>query len=151
MSTGIPGMDKRRDGMPIGEPEEAGLLVTRWRFLSYLSGLLTAGIAAALALPLIRFYVGNAFRAKQARWLKLGPTSDVQPGQPRLFRISYADQDGWRQTIARQDVYAVTEHARLLSLSEATLRELTKSDPAIAATLLLNISKMLCLRLLRAH
>ena len=49
-----------------------------------------------------------------------------------------------------RDVYAVTERARLLSLSEATLRQLTKSDPAIAATLLLNISKMLCLRLLRA-
>jgi menaquinol-cytochrome c reductase iron-sulfur subunit len=108
MGAKVPGMDNRSDGTPIGEPEEAGLLVTRRRFLGYLSGLLTAAIAAALALPLIRFYVGNAFRSKQARWLKLGPTSEVRPGEPRLFRISYADQDGWRETIARQDVYAVT-------------------------------------------
>jgi hypothetical protein len=38
---------------------------------------------------------------------------------------------------------------RVLSLSEATLRQLITSDPAIAAHLLLNISKMLCLRLLK--
>ena len=48
-----------------------------------------------------------------------------------------------------RDVYAVTDRVRLLSLSEATLRQLIKSDPTIAANLLLNISKMLCLRLLK--
>ncbi len=46
------------------------------------------------------------------------------------------------------DVYAATD-ARILSLSEGTIRKLTESDPAIAAQLLLNISKILCLRLLR--
>lgn len=48
-----------------------------------------------------------------------------------------------------QDVYAATDGVRLLSLSEATLRQLIKSDPAIAANLMLNISKMLCRRLLK--
>jgi len=48
-----------------------------------------------------------------------------------------------------KDVYAVTDDVRVLSLSEATLRQLITSDPAIAANLLLNISKMLCLRLLK--
>ena len=50
-----------------------------------------------------------------------------------------------------RDVYAATDGVRVLSLSEATLRQLIKSDPAIAAHLLLNISKMLCLRLLKQH
>ncbi len=50
-----------------------------------------------------------------------------------------------------QDVYAATDGVRLLSLSEATLRQLIKTDPAIAATLMLNISKMLCMRLLKHH
>lgn len=39
--------------------------------------------------------------------------------------------DGRRGHLRRrrsQDVYAVTEHARLLSLSDATLRDLTKSE-----------------------
>jgi CRP-like cAMP-binding protein len=48
-----------------------------------------------------------------------------------------------------RDVYAVTDGVRILSLSEANLRQLIKSDPDIAAHLLLNISKMLCLRILR--
>ncbi len=48
-----------------------------------------------------------------------------------------------------KDVYAATDGVCMRSLSEATLRQLIKSDPAIAAHLLLNISKMLCLRLLK--
>lgn len=48
-----------------------------------------------------------------------------------------------------RDVYAATDGVRILSLSEAQLRKMIKSDPAIAAQLLLNISKMLCRRVLR--
>lgn len=47
------------------------------------------------------------------------------------------------------DVYAATDDARILSLSEAQLRTMIKSDPAVAAKLLLNISKMLCHRILK--
>jgi hypothetical protein len=47
------------------------------------------------------------------------------------------------------DVYAATDDVRILSLSEAQLKKMTKSDPEIAARLLLNISKMLCLRILK--
>src|SRR5262245_1136904 len=47
------------------------------------------------------------------------------------------------------DVYAATDGVRVLSLSEGTIRKLIESDPAIAAQLLLNISKILCLRLLQ--
>ncbi len=48
------------------------------------------------------------------------------------------------------DVYAVTDNVRVLSLSETTLRKMIENDAEVAATLLLNISKMLCLRLLKA-
>lgn len=47
------------------------------------------------------------------------------------------------------DVYAVTDGARVLSLSESNLRDLIETDAPIAAQLLLNISKMLCMRLLK--
>lgn len=47
-----------------------------------------------------------------------------------------------------RDVYAATD-ARILSLSEAQLRTLIKSDPGIAAQLLLNIAKMLCVRIVK--
>jgi len=45
------------------------------------------------------------------------------------------------------DVYAATD-GRILSLSESTLRKTIDSDPAVAAHLLLNIAKMLCMRIL---
>jgi len=48
------------------------------------------------------------------------------------------------------DVYAVTDGVRILSLSESTLRKMIENDPASTAHLLLNISKMLCLRLLKS-
>ena len=48
------------------------------------------------------------------------------------------------------DVDAATD-ARVLSLSEGSLRKLVAEEPAIAAKLLLNVSKMLCSRLIRAE
>ncbi len=45
------------------------------------------------------------------------------------------------------DVYAVTNDTRLLSLSETIVRKHIEDDPEIAAKLLLNISKMLCQKL----
>ena len=46
------------------------------------------------------------------------------------------------------DVYAAND-ARILSLSEGTLRKSISKDPSVAATLMLNISKILCKRLLK--
>ncbi len=48
------------------------------------------------------------------------------------------------------DVYAVTDGTRILSLSEGTLRELIAEDPEAAAQILLNVAKILCLRVLRS-
>lgn len=45
------------------------------------------------------------------------------------------------------DVYAATDAVRVLSLSESTLRKMVHQDPGIAAKLLFNISKMLCVRI----
>ena len=49
------------------------------------------------------------------------------------------------------DVFAATDGARVLSLSEGTLRKMIADDPVVAAKLLFNISRMLCLRLLRSN
>ena len=48
------------------------------------------------------------------------------------------------------DVYAATDDTRILSLSENTIRNMIASDPEFAAQLLLNISKILCMRLLKS-
>ena len=82
--------------------------MSRRRFLSYATGVLSAIIAAALGIPLARFYVGNALSRKQERWLKLGDISHLTLGQPQFFHSSYIDLDGWRQMTRQQTVYVVT-------------------------------------------
>ena len=49
------------------------------------------------------------------------------------------------------DVAAVTDDVRLLSLSEGTLRKMIHEDPVVAAKFLLNLSRMLCHRLLLSN
>lgn len=49
------------------------------------------------------------------------------------------------------DVYAATDSTRVLSLSEGTLRKMIAEDSVIAAKLLLNVSKMLCARLIKSN
>ncbi len=49
------------------------------------------------------------------------------------------------------DVVAATDQARILSLSEGALRKMIAEDATVAAKLLLNVSKMLCVRLIKAN
>lgn len=49
-----------------------------------------------------------------------------------------------------KDVFAATDNTRVLSLSETMLHQLIRTDPAIAAKLLINIAKMLCVRILKS-
>ena len=97
---------------PVEKVEADPALMSRRRFLSFASGVLSAVIAAGLGLPLVRFYVGNVFKPKKERWLKLGSVSAVEVGQPHLFHSSYIDLDGWRQTTRRQAVYALTSDGK---------------------------------------
>jgi hypothetical protein len=48
------------------------------------------------------------------------------------------------------DVYAASESVRVLSLSESTIRKMVTVDPGVAAKLLFNVSKMLCVRIVKA-
>jgi hypothetical protein len=49
------------------------------------------------------------------------------------------------------DVDAAADDTRILSLSEGALRNMIAEDATVAAKLLLNVSKMLCVRLIKAN
>lgn len=80
-------------------------------------------------------------------------TLEVREGEEVFAVLSPGDVFGEMAFLLERprtrDVYAATDGVRILSLSEAQLRKMIKSDPAIAARLLLNVSKMLCLRVLK--
>jgi hypothetical protein len=84
----------------------------------------------------------------------LGGTLEVRDGDTVVAVLSPGDVFGEMAFLLERprsrDVYAATDDVRVLSLSEKTIREMINSDPAIAAQLLLNISKMLCVRLLKS-
>jgi Cyclic nucleotide-binding domain len=81
----------------------------------------------------------------------LDGTLEVRDGDTLVRILSAGDVFGEMAFLLEQpraaDVYAATD-ARILSLSEGTLRQLIESDPDVAAHLLLNVSKMLCRRIL---
>jgi hypothetical protein len=76
---------------------------------------------------------------------------EVRDGETLVRILSPGDVFGEMAFLLEQprsaDVYAATD-ARILSLSEGTLRKLIETDPDVAARLLLNVSKMLCRRVL---
>jgi CRP-like cAMP-binding protein len=47
-----------------------------------------------------------------------------------------------------RDVFAATDGTRVLSLSDGHLRRLIDREPRAAALLLMNLSRMLCFRLI---
>lgn len=49
------------------------------------------------------------------------------------------------------DIYAATPEPRVLSMSDSAVREMIAEDPTVAAKFLLNLSRMLCSRLIRAN
>ncbi|MGI9481031.1 MAG: cyclic nucleotide-binding domain-containing protein [Hyphomicrobiales bacterium] len=55
------------------------------------------------------------------------------------------------QTPRSADVYALTNNTRLLCLSESNMRKAIDKDPKVAATILLNISKMLCEKIVKGN
>ncbi|MHC4109139.1 MAG: cyclic nucleotide-binding domain-containing protein [Planctomycetota bacterium] len=83
----------------------------------------------------------------------LDGTLEVREGETPVAVLGPGDVFGEMAFLLERprtkDVYAATDGVRVLSLSEGTLRKMIENDPAVTATLLLNISKMLCLRLLK--
>jgi hypothetical protein len=83
----------------------------------------------------------------------LDGTLEVRDGDQLIGVLTGGDVFGemaFLLGIPRQrDVIAATDDVRILSLSEGNLRKLIAAEPTIAAKLLLNMSKMLCGRLIK--
>jgi hypothetical protein len=87
-------------------------------------------------------------------FIVLDGTLEVRDAENLIRVLSPGDVFGEMAFLLGQpraaDVYAATDGVRVLSLSENTLRKMIESDPSVAARLLLNISKILCLRVLKS-
>jgi hypothetical protein len=83
----------------------------------------------------------------------LDGTLEVRDGEAILNVLTAGDAFGEMAFLLERprsfDVDAATDGTRVLSLSEGALRAMIAEDATVAAKLLLNLSRMLCVRLIR--
>lgn len=95
----------------------------------------------------------KAGNTAQNLYVLLSGTVEVRDGDVVLAVIAPGEVFGEMAFLLGRprsaDVYAVADGTRVLSLSESSLHTLISEQPAIAAVLLLNVSRMLCWRLAR--
>ena len=87
--------------------EQTPEVMSRRRFLSYVTGLLSAAIALLLAVPLVGMAIGPLLRKKQPPWVRLGSIEDVPPGVPTKFTYSFRKTDGWFEKTFRGTAYVI--------------------------------------------
>lgn len=85
-------------------------------------------------------------------FIVLAGTLEVRDGERGLGTLTVGDVFGEMAfllgTPRAADVYAVSDDVRILSLSESEIRGIIDTEPEIAAKLMLNVSKLLCQRIL---
>ena len=85
----------------------------------------------------------------------LDGTLEVRDAEGRIVNVlqagdTFGEMAFLLETTRSFDVDAATDDTRVLSLSEGALRTMIAEDPTIAAKLLLNVAKMLSVRLIHA-
>ncbi len=95
--------------MTPAEPNSLGKAVsaTRRSYLGWLIGLCTAGVGAALSVPLIRFALYPLrVTTTEVKWSDAGPVSDFASITVPVQRSITVEQiDGWRKTVSEKIVY----------------------------------------------
>lgn len=93
---------------------------SRRSYLGWLIGLCSAGVGAALAVPLIRLtlYPLTA-KTTETKWSDVGPASEFASiTTPVQCSVTVEQLDGWRKTISEKVVYVSKDasgHLRVLS------------------------------------
>jgi menaquinol-cytochrome c reductase iron-sulfur subunit len=84
-----------------------GIPASRRSYLGWLLGLCTAGVGAALAVPLIRFTLYPLqVKTTGVKWSDAGPVSDFTSiSTPVQRSIAVEQVDGWRKTVSEKVVY----------------------------------------------
>lgn len=94
---------------------------TRRSYLWWLVGLCTAGVGAALSVPLVRFALYPLrVRTTEVQWSDIGPASDFASlTQPVQRSVSVSQVDGWRQTVSDKVVYVTKSPSGTLEVLSA--------------------------------
>jgi menaquinol-cytochrome c reductase iron-sulfur subunit len=93
--------------------EEEKDQLSRRNFLAIATGAIGGFIGIVLAIPAVAYVVGPALQRRTAEnWVRLGPTSKVELGNPTLFKTVVESQTGWIVTEEEISIYILTEDGR---------------------------------------
>lgn len=93
--------------------EEEKVQLSRRNFLAITTGAIGAMIGIVMAIPAVAYVVGPALQRRTGEnWVRLGPTSKVELGNPTLFKTSVENQTGWIVSEDELSVYVLTEDGR---------------------------------------
>jgi menaquinol-cytochrome c reductase iron-sulfur subunit len=84
---------------------------TRRTLFSRLIGLATSVIGLGLAIPLAGYVISPALKRRAASWVEVGPTDQLQPGEPVEMEYAGVVKDGWRTITAKKAIWAVKQPA----------------------------------------
>ncbi len=83
--------------------------MNRRSFVSVLTSLIGAVIAAILAVPAVGYVLSPFRRSKgsegEAGFLDAGPWADLTEGEPRLVVVEMTHQDGWMKSRVRHSIW----------------------------------------------
>lgn len=87
--------------------------ITRRKFMSLVTGAITALIGLGLGIPAIAYIIAPALKKEESQdWIRLGSTSKVELGLPTLFKTKIQRQTGWIVNEKEISVYVLTENGR---------------------------------------
>ena len=90
------------DNLFLAEPA-----TSRRGFLRLMVGVLSALVAAAVAVPLIGAIIGPSFRTKKSQWVKAGDISSLAIEQPVNLKFPFKTQDAYVRETVTQDVWVI--------------------------------------------
>jgi Rieske Fe-S protein len=79
--------------------------INRRGFLEAIFGVLAAIGALLVAIPGVRFLIGNALEASATKWVELGKVADLPPAAVTQVNYSTRATDAWREVTQRGTVY----------------------------------------------
>ena len=90
------------DNLFLAEPA-----TSRRGFLRLMVGVLSALVAAAVAVPLIGAIIGPSFRMKKSQWVKVGGISSLAIEQPVNLKFPFKTQDAYVRETVTHDVWVI--------------------------------------------
>ncbi|HJR76922.1 MAG TPA: ubiquinol-cytochrome c reductase iron-sulfur subunit [Nitrospiraceae bacterium] len=97
-------MGPDRETGPLHAPSE-----TRRSFFEWATAAAATLVGLGLAIPLVGYVVGPAFKRREQTWVDVGETGPLAAGEPTQLDYMTTVRDGWMESKSHKAVWAVKQ------------------------------------------